>query len=154
MLRSFGAFAVARPLGAVRFVAGAGAAIFLIAIGVPSLFATIDFLQHSERVEARVVSSAPHNNPNGKVSYCPVLSYTTGAGATLLSEAADVCEDSPFRTGETMPILYDTHDPTKIRVDSLLGIWGTPIFTLGTGALVAVLVVVVLVFRFAKPQSP
>ncbi len=130
-----------------RYLVAVIAGIVLIFIGIPDTIRTFTFLGNSTRVVGHVVDSVPNTDSKGNVSYCPVFSYRTTGGQKLQAQAGQVCQGSPFTPGQTMELRYQNDQPTSIRVDSLLGVWGDTIFVLGSGILIEIIAVLVFLWR-------
>lgn len=142
-------------LGIYRFVRNVRFAIMLIVLVVLSLSSlanTFSFLPHSGATIATVTGNTSYDGQHGP-SYCPQLQFVAN-GSTVTAQGQDVCQDNPFVVGSTLPVRYLLDDPSQVRVDSLLGIWGFAGLAAGSILLVGALVALLMIVGGSRRRAP
>ncbi len=112
------------PRGVIfaRWIIGALGGIFLL-IGAGLLVSSYNFYNNALYATGTVVSVEVNNSSDG-TTYRPTLRYLDyrgqkQRGTTFLSSSG-----YDFEVGEKMEILYDMRDPTSIRINNWLELWG------------------------------
>jgi len=73
------------------------------------------------------------------VLYYPVISYTLSDGEVRTFTGPRGRSEPQFAVGEDVGILVSENDPERVRLNTVLGVWGTPIVLAGLAAIFLVI---------------
>jgi hypothetical protein len=109
----------------------ADAVLFLL-VAVGFALNTTIFLTRSIRAEGKITALLEVEDDDGGITYRPVFTFGTsnGTSQTIRSDAGS--NPPGFELGQTVPIRYETADPSVARIDTFWQIWPFPVaFAIG-----------------------
>ena len=111
------------------------AGLVFFTIGAVLLYLGYDFNRNAEQVRA-TVTGVEVDYSEDSTTYRPVVRFTDWngverSGTTFLGSA-----NRNFEKGTRIDILYDRRDPTRVRMDSWMSIWGFGLAFLAGGVLI------------------
>ncbi len=101
-------------------------------VGAVLLFLTVSFMTDAQETTGRVTHVAV-NYGDDSVTYKPTVEYRVG-GRMYESESWLSSSSYDFDVGERVPVLYDPADPSRIRLNYFMELWGFPLIFGGVGA--------------------
>ena len=113
-----GSFCVAGPLGLVVALGTAGQRAALIYSGL--------------RADGTVV--AKRSSGSSRVTYAPVFQFTANDGRAYIVNADVYGQESAFRFGQHVPVLYQPRHPEAARIDAFAQLWTFPLVVGVVGA--------------------
>jgi hypothetical protein len=122
------------------FVGGA------IALGAGVLLGvrTVKFERRAIRASGVVIDNVANmDGSQNQVCYYPKIRFRTNEGLDVTFISSSGNNDSGFRVGEAVTVLYDPQRPTRAVIDSFWSRWGLSVILIGLGlvALIAAAVV-------------
>ena len=102
---------------------------FLTVSGV-FVFKSVSFLSNSTKVEAKVISVDSRMQTGRKmsrsVSYRPTFEFKDTNGNTVKATTSISSRNYYYSVGSTVSILYDTNNPTIVKIPGFIGFWLIP----------------------------
>ena len=102
----------------------------LVAVG-SAIYTTV-FLARSTRAQGTVSALARSEDDDGSITFQPVFTFVTrdGKSQTIRSNAGS--NPPGFEVGQTVPLRYETSDPSVARIDTFWQMWPFPVaFAIG-----------------------
>jgi hypothetical protein len=118
-------------IGIILLLAGVGLGVG----GLVSRSRTQRFVESAVRGQAQVTGLEQRRGSRSTVMYHPVLRFKTEAGAQHEVVSAVGSSPSPYKPGDTVPILYNPARPQEVRIHSFLHVWLFPIVLGGMGVI-------------------
>ncbi len=95
---------------------------------------TITLLNTSQKTMATVVDYYIQ----GEVYY-PIFNFLDSSGLKITAQCIDGSTNRMYYIGQIVPIIYNSNNPSTVRVNNLVNIWLGPLFLAGMGALYMIL---------------
>jgi hypothetical protein len=101
--------------------------VILAVVGGAVVLNARDFRRRAHRGQGRVVrlratrTGVSGSDRRGSAVYHPILRFTTADGEQVEAESPIGSNPPPAKLGEQVSILYDSADPTQVRIDSARG---------------------------------
>ena len=127
----------------LKWVGFAQGVIFgLVSVGF--VINTLIFIERSSMATGTVVALEPHQDNDG-TSFSPVFSYITKDGGAQTAHSDSSSNPPGFEVGETVPVRYETLNPSKARIATF---WQTWSFAAAFAIAGLVMTLVGLLFRW------
>ena len=129
--------------------------ILLLAIALLSM-RSIWLLQHYNKIDGTVVAlrGMPQDSDdrrlNRKVTVYPVVRYQTPDGQDHDYETYTSSSMTSYKIGQTVPLLLNPEDPTKVKLGDKMGLWD---LQLGLLQFVGIIIVTIFGLSYAKDKG-
>jgi hypothetical protein len=118
------------------------AVLFSLAGGVMLLASVLSFAGTRRFVRAAAAATGTVKrialdecvSPEGAVYYCVVVEFADATGAPVEVRWVLGTTPPPYRIGQQLPLLYDTHNPRHATIRSFTSIWFGFLTLFGLGA--------------------
>lgn len=106
--------------------------IFLM-VGAVLTYMTYDFMEYSVATTGTVISVSENYSDDGGVTYRPTIRFVDNTGSKRQAKTFISSSGYNFPIKSDVDILYDTRDPTSLRLDNWFETWGFGIIFLASG---------------------
>lgn len=131
-------------MNAQLWIVPALGAVLLVA-GLVVFFRTRRFLATAAATEGTVVGYQQRRSSKGRVSYRPIVRFTTTTGSAEEFTDSVSSNPAPYHEGAVVPVRYDANNPGNARLDSGFRLWLLPALLSGIGLAFLVIGVVLVV---------
>lgn len=114
-----------------------GIGIILLVPATLNLASRLSFVTHAEKADAVFLGADLRQTPQGPTSFSK-FTFKTKNGRTIAYATTDGTSGPRLQKGQTVPILYDPHDPDRAKLDSPYDLW-LATFVIGVPALLFIL---------------
>ncbi|NIG55483.1 DUF3592 domain-containing protein [Chitinophaga sp. Cy-1792] len=101
----------------------------LLLIALYSFMDGYNFTRTATSTTASVIDIISEIDNDGNLQYIPIFKFTTNNGDTYTFKGMDTC-DHYWQIGEETVVVYDPHSPTRAKIASLTGTYGTAVILL------------------------
>ena len=102
-------------------------------LAVSTFVQTKKFLATSAPAVAEVSALEEAGSAEGAILYAARFKFTDPKGSEVEALSRDSSSSPKLSVGDVVNILYDTSNPSDVRIDSWWGLWGASVFCLAFG---------------------